>query len=98
MLLDPIWSERCSPSSLAGPRRLHPVPVALDQLPTLDAVVISHDHYDHLDYATIRALTARQAAPFVVPLGRRRAPGPLGRTGEPDRRAGLGRVGSKSAG
>jgi L-ascorbate metabolism protein UlaG (beta-lactamase superfamily) len=69
VLLDPIWSQRCSPSSLAGPRRLHPVPVALDRLPTLDAVVISHDHYDHLDYPTIRALTAGQAAPFLVPLG-----------------------------
>jgi L-ascorbate metabolism protein UlaG (beta-lactamase superfamily) len=70
VLLDPVWSRRCSPSQLVGPARLHPVPVTLDRLPTLDAVVISHDHYDHLDYATIRALAARQAdTPFVVPLG-----------------------------
>jgi L-ascorbate metabolism protein UlaG (beta-lactamase superfamily) len=69
VLLDPVWSRRCSPSQLAGPARLHPVPVALDQLPALDAVVISHDHYDHLDYRTVKALTAGQDAPFVVPLG-----------------------------
>jgi L-ascorbate metabolism protein UlaG (beta-lactamase superfamily) len=69
VLLDPVWSERCSPSQLAGPRRLHPVPVPLTSLPTVDAVVISHDHYDHLDLATIRALAEMSAAPFVVPLG-----------------------------
>lgn len=69
VLLDPLWSDRCSPSSVVGPRRLHPVPAALDSLPALDAVVISHDHYDHLDLPTIRALAAGQSAPFVVPLG-----------------------------
>jgi L-ascorbate metabolism protein UlaG (beta-lactamase superfamily) len=69
VLLDPVWSRRCSPSQFLGPARLHPVPVPLDRLPPLDAVVISHDHYDHLDYATVRALAARQTAPFVVPLG-----------------------------
>jgi L-ascorbate metabolism protein UlaG (beta-lactamase superfamily) len=69
VLLDPVWSRRCSPSQRIGPRRLHPVPVALDRLPALDAVVISHDHYDHLDYPTVKALTARRSAPFVVPLG-----------------------------
>ena len=69
VLLDPLWSERCSPSSVVGPRRLHPVPAPLDSLPPLSAVVISHDHYDHLDLATVRALTAGQSAPFVVPLG-----------------------------
>jgi L-ascorbate metabolism protein UlaG (beta-lactamase superfamily) len=69
VLFDPIWSERCSPSSLVGPRRLHPVPIALDALPPLDVVVISHDHYDHLDMATIQSLAALQPVPFVVPLG-----------------------------
>jgi L-ascorbate metabolism protein UlaG (beta-lactamase superfamily) len=70
VLLDPVWSERCSPSSLAGPRRLHQPPVPLRELPGLDAVVISHDHYDHLDMATIRRLAGLQAAVlFVVPLG-----------------------------
>jgi L-ascorbate metabolism protein UlaG (beta-lactamase superfamily) len=69
VLLDPIWSERCSPSSLIGPRRLHPVPIPLDALPRLDAVVISHDHYDHLDMPTIRRIARQQPVPFAVPLG-----------------------------
>ena len=69
VLTDPVWSERCSPSRTVGPQRLHPVPVALEALPGLDAVVISHDHYDHLDMSTVRILTRTQRAPFVVPLG-----------------------------
>ncbi|MBB2913615.1 L-ascorbate metabolism protein UlaG (beta-lactamase superfamily) [Streptosporangium becharense] len=69
VLLDPVWSRRASPSQLVGPRRLHPLPGPLAGLPPLDAVVISHDHYDHLDRATVRALTALQTAPFLVPLG-----------------------------
>ncbi|EXG79476.1 MBL fold metallo-hydrolase [Cryptosporangium arvum] len=69
VLFDPVWSERCSPSSLAGPRRLHPVPLDLAALPAVDAVVISHDHYDHLDETSIRTLTRLQEAPFLVPLG-----------------------------
>ncbi|MEU5052575.1 MBL fold metallo-hydrolase [Streptomyces sp. NPDC021096] len=68
VLFDPVWSERCSPFSFAGPRRLHPVPVPLAETGPLDAVVISHDHYDHLDMATVRAL-ARTGVAFVVPLG-----------------------------
>ncbi|WNV89947.1 MBL fold metallo-hydrolase [Umezawaea sp. Da 62-37] len=69
VLLDPIWSDRCSPSELVGPKRLHPVPHELSDLPPIDAVVISHDHYDHLDLPTVRALTRDSTAPFVVPLG-----------------------------
>ncbi|HEX8629355.1 MAG TPA: MBL fold metallo-hydrolase [Catenuloplanes sp.] len=69
VLLDPVWSERCSPSRLVGPRRLHQPPVALNRLPPLDVVVISHDHYDHLDMDTIRSLVDLQAASFLVPLG-----------------------------
>jgi L-ascorbate metabolism protein UlaG (beta-lactamase superfamily) len=69
VLTDPVWSERVSPSAGVGPRRMHPVPLPLEQLPRLDAVLISHDHYDHLDTATIDALVATQQAPFVVPLG-----------------------------
>ncbi len=69
-LFDPVWSERVSPSPLLGPKRLHPVPWALGDLPELDAVVISHDHYDHLDMATVRRLVARQPSlTFIVPLG-----------------------------
>jgi L-ascorbate metabolism protein UlaG (beta-lactamase superfamily) len=69
VLLDPVWSQRCSPSAAVGPRRLHPVPVPVRGLPPLDAVLISHDHYDHLDLPTIRELVATQHAPFLVPLG-----------------------------
>ncbi|WP_439847945.1 MBL fold metallo-hydrolase [Nocardia nova] len=69
ILTDPVWSERVSPSPLIGPARLHPVPAPLSSLPALDAVVISHDHYDHLDRETVRALVAGQDAPFVVPIG-----------------------------
>ncbi|MER6752820.1 MBL fold metallo-hydrolase [Micromonospora echinofusca] len=69
VLLDPVWSDRCSPSSMVGPRRLHRPPVRLDELPPVDAILISHDHYDHLDMATVQALTALQSAPFLVPLG-----------------------------
>ncbi|KAA0107912.1 MBL fold metallo-hydrolase [Mycolicibacterium sp. P1-5] len=69
VLTDPVWSERCSPSRTVGPQRLHPVPAPLEALPALDAVVISHDHYDHLDMDTVLALARTQRAPFVVPLG-----------------------------
>ncbi|ONK09987.1 MBL fold metallo-hydrolase [Streptomyces sp. MP131-18] len=68
VLFDPVWGERCSPFSFAGPRRLHPVPAELSELGPLDAVVISHDHYDHLDMPAIRALIATDAV-FAVPLG-----------------------------
>lgn len=69
VLTDPVWSDRCSPSDLVGPVRLHPPPVALDVLPAVDAIVISHDHYDHLDIDTVGVLARSQRAPFVVPLG-----------------------------
>ncbi len=68
ILTDPVWSKRCSPSQLAGPKRFQPVPLSLSQLPPLDLVVVSHDHYDHLDYATIREL-AKMNVPFVTSLG-----------------------------
>ena len=69
VLTDPVWSDRCSPSAVVGPQRLHPPPVEVEGLPALDAVVISHDHYDHLDIDTIVALGRSQRAPFFVPLG-----------------------------
>lgn len=69
VLSDPMWSERASPSRTVGPRRLHPVPAALAKLPVPDAVLISHDHYDHLDAASVAALVSGTDAPFVVPLG-----------------------------
>lgn len=68
VLTDPVWSDRASPVAFAGPRRFQPIPVAIDALPALDAVVISHDHYDHLDGAAVRALAQRDV-PFITPLG-----------------------------
>ncbi len=67
-LVDPVWSERASPLRFAGPRRLVPPAVALDTLPRVDFAILSHDHYDHTDLPTVRAL-ARRGVPFVVPLG-----------------------------
>lgn len=68
VLTDPVWGERASPFGFAGPKRFQPVPVRLEELPPIDLVVVSHDHYDHLDYPTIRAL-ARTPVPFVTSLG-----------------------------
>ena len=68
VLTDPVWGPRASPSRYIGPKRFQPVPVALKRLPPLDLVVISHDHYDHLDYPTIRELAASNV-PFVTSLG-----------------------------
>ncbi len=68
VMTDPVWGMRASPSQWAGPKRFQPVPIPIRALPPLDAVVISHDHYDHLDYTTIRAL-AKRDVPFVTSLG-----------------------------
>jgi L-ascorbate metabolism protein UlaG (beta-lactamase superfamily) len=68
VLTDPVWGPRASPSRFAGPKRFQPVPVALRELPPLDLVIVSHDHYDHLDYPTIRELR-RHDVPFVTSLG-----------------------------
>jgi len=68
ILTDPVWSTRVSPLAFAGPKRFHPVPAPLAALPPLDVVLVSHDHYDHLDRQTIRAL-ARAGVPFVTSLG-----------------------------
>ncbi|HEY0126540.1 MAG TPA: MBL fold metallo-hydrolase, partial [Blastococcus sp.] len=69
LLLDPVWGHRVSPSPVFGPTRLHEPPLPVEALPPVDAIVISHDHYDHLDLPTVRALLVTQTAPFVVPLG-----------------------------
>lgn len=68
VLTDPVWGPRASPSRLIGPKRFQPVPVALRSLPPIDLVIVSHDHYDHLDYVTIREL-AKIDVPFVTSLG-----------------------------
>ena len=68
VLVDPVWSERPSPSTWVGSKRFHKIPLPIDELPAIDAVVISHDHYDHLDYRTVMELGER-APLYVVPLG-----------------------------
>jgi N-acyl-phosphatidylethanolamine-hydrolysing phospholipase D len=70
ILTDPVWSQRASPLSFAGPKRFSAPGIAFDELPIIDAVIISHDHYDHLDSATVSRLTARfPAAAWRVPVG-----------------------------
>ena len=68
LLTDPVWGQRASPSQLAGPKRFQPMPVSLKQMPAVDAVLVSHDHYDHLCHPTIRAL-AKTDVPFITSLG-----------------------------
>jgi len=72
ILFDPVWARRASPSTLIGPKRFHAPPLALEELPALDAIVATHDHYDHLDRGVVRALarsSAQSAMRFIVPLG-----------------------------
>ncbi|MGV3708784.1 MAG: MBL fold metallo-hydrolase [Gemmatimonas sp.] len=69
VLTDPVWSDRPSPFSFMGPRRYYAPLIAIESLPPIDAVVVSHDHYDHLDRPTIIRLTELTRARFIVPLG-----------------------------
>jgi len=70
VLLDPIWSDRASPLRFIGPRRRVPPAVAFDELPPIDVVLLSHDHYDHLDAWTVRQLVLRYPAiVWLAPLG-----------------------------
>ncbi|MFN8839221.1 MAG: MBL fold metallo-hydrolase [Burkholderiales bacterium] len=71
LLLDPVFSERASPSRHVGPIRRVRLPATLDELPRIDLVLISHNHYDHLDTETVRRLDAQPGGPplFVAPLG-----------------------------
>jgi len=68
VLTDPVFGERASPLSFAGPKRFHPMPASLDDLPELDVVLLSHDHYDHLCRSTMAAL-AKKSVPIVTSLG-----------------------------
>ena len=67
-LIDPVFSERASPFSFIGPKRFEPAPISIEELPPIDKVLISHNHYDHLDQAAIKALNAKTTL-FLVPLG-----------------------------
>lgn len=71
LLTDPIFAERASPFGFVGPKRHQPPAIALADLPHIDLVVVSHNHYDHLDRATVTALARQRGGPplFVVPLG-----------------------------
>lgn len=72
VLTDPVvWSERISPFSFMGPKRFHEAPAAIAELPPVDAILISHDHYDHLDLPSVRELahTVGRDVPFVTSLG-----------------------------
>ena len=69
VLTDPHWGNRASPLSWAGPRRLSPPGLAFEALPRIDVVVISHDHYDHLDLDTVKRLAETRDPLFLVPLG-----------------------------
>jgi len=69
ILTDPIWSERASPVSWAGPKRFHPPGLRFEDLPPIDAVLISHNHYDHMDLPTLRRLAAAHHPRFFAGLG-----------------------------
>ncbi|MEO7132265.1 MAG: MBL fold metallo-hydrolase [Dermatophilaceae bacterium] len=68
-LIDPVFGERVSPTPRVGPRRLHPTPGTIEDIPSIDAVLISHDHYDHLDEPSIAELERHHRPHYVVPLG-----------------------------
>ena len=81
ILIDPVWDLRAAPLSWAGPKRFFPPPLMLHELPTIDAVIISHDHYDHLGASTIRALAqlpVLNRARWIMPLGVAALVKPLG--------------------
>ena len=69
ILLDPVWSERFSPFSFVGPKRVNPPGIAFEKLPKIDLVLVSHGHYDHLDLATLSRLAAAHDPRVVAPLG-----------------------------
>jgi L-ascorbate metabolism protein UlaG (beta-lactamase superfamily) len=69
ILTDPVYAERASPFSFAGPRRVNPPGIAFDDLPPIDAVLVTHNHYDHLDTGTIQRLWQRHRPRIVAPLG-----------------------------
>jgi len=69
LLTDPVWSDRASPVSFAGPRRVTRPGIFFENLPPIDAVLLSHNHYDHLDLATLRRLHDEHRPLMIMPLG-----------------------------
>jgi L-ascorbate metabolism protein UlaG (beta-lactamase superfamily) len=69
LLLDPVWAERAGPFGILGPKRATPPGIALEDLPPLDAILVSHNHYDHLDLATLSRLARLRPCPILTPLG-----------------------------
>ena len=71
VLTDPIFSERCAPTQMFGPKRYRPTPCSIEELPKINAVVISHNHYDHLDYNSVKRLNDRfgENLRWYVPIG-----------------------------
>jgi L-ascorbate metabolism protein UlaG (beta-lactamase superfamily) len=69
ILTDPVWSERASPVRFAGPKRVVAPGIAFDDLPKIDIVLLSHDHYDHLDLDTLARIEKRDRPRVIVPLG-----------------------------
>ena len=69
LLIDPVWSGRASPLAFAGPRRVNAPGIAFEHLPRIDAVLVTHNHYDHMDMPTIGRLWQRFRPSIVAPLG-----------------------------
>ena len=69
ILIDPVWAERASPFTFAGPKRVNAPGVRLENLPPLDAILVSHNHYDHMDMATLNELVQHRSCRILTPLG-----------------------------
>ena len=69
ILIDPVWADRASPFSFVGPKRVNPPGIAFDDLPRIDAVLVTHNHYDHMDVGSIGRLWQRFRPRIVTPLG-----------------------------
>ena len=78
ILTDPVWSDRASPFRRFGPKRVRKPGVAFEDLPTIDIVLLSHNHYDHLDIATLNQLRQRFAPTVLAAAGDARIVGPIG--------------------
>lgn len=69
MLIDPVWSQRTSPFTFAGPKRVNPPGIVFEDLPPIDLVLVTHNHYDHLDTETLKRLQSSHKPKFITPLG-----------------------------